>query len=133
MSPYRLTGAARARLAEAAAAFEHWRKTTPRRSRIPAELWLLAVELARTDGVAQVAAALRLDYYALKRRLLGEAPPTTAESPAFVELGFGLPGTPPGCVLAFSDSQGRALRIEWACAGGAEVAVVARSLWEAGR
>ena len=123
-------------LAETAAAVAHWRSTVPRRTRIPEELWLRAVELAGTDGVAKVARALRLDYTALKQRLTRTAviavPPVAAPPPmAFVEYPLGLPGAGPGCVLALSDARGRALRIEWRQGATAEVAAVARALWEA--
>jgi hypothetical protein len=42
-----------------------------------------------------------------------------------------LPPSGSGCVLAFSDARGRALRIEWTRPLASEVAAVARSLWEA--
>jgi hypothetical protein len=126
-----------ASLAETAAAVAHWRSAVPRGSRIPEELWSRAVELAGTQGVGPVARALRLDYTALKRRVTrgaGVVVPAVAAPPpaAFVEYQLGLPAAGPDCVLALSDAHGRALRIEWRRAGAAEVATVARCLWEAG-
>lgn len=84
-------------LAETAAAVTHWRSTVPRRTRVPEELWLRAVELAGTAGVAKVARALRLDYTALKQRLMRTSaiavPAVAAPLPmAFVEYPLGLPG-----------------------------------------
>jgi hypothetical protein len=38
--------------------FENWRQTRKGKARIPDELWLAAVEVARRDGVNQTAAAL---------------------------------------------------------------------------
>jgi hypothetical protein len=82
-------------LADAAAALAEWRSTLPRTSRIPEELWSRATELAERHGVAKVAAALKLDYTSLKRRLSvtasrpAEGERTSPQSPAFVELELG--------------------------------------------
>ncbi len=122
---------AAADLAETAAAFAHWRNTTPRGARIPEELWSRAVELAASYGVSRVAATLRLDYVGLKRRLTTAPTLPPPVPPAFVEMTLGLPSSGPGCVLALSDARGRTLRIEWPRAAAGEVATVARSLWEA--
>jgi hypothetical protein len=122
-------------LAQAAAAFAHWRNATSLGARIPEDLWSRAVELAARYGVSKVAATLRLDYAGLKRRLTARAPVPPAMPPAmppaFVEMVLGLPPSGPGCVLALSDARGRSLRIEWTGAAPGEIAAVARSLWEA--
>jgi hypothetical protein len=117
-------------LAQAAAAFAHWRNTTSLGARIPEDLWSRAVELAASHGVSKVAATLRLDYAGLKRRLTARPPVAPATPPDFVEMVLGLPSTGAGCVLALSDARGRSLRIEWTGAAPGEVAAVARSLWE---
>jgi hypothetical protein len=126
--------AAAADLAQTAAAFTHWRTTTPVGARIPEELWSQAVALAVRHGVSQVATTLHLDYARLKRRLtaLTAAPPLPppATPPAFVDLVLGLPPSGPGCVLVVADAYGRSLRIEWTATAPSEVATVARSLWE---
>jgi hypothetical protein len=124
---------AAADLAQTAAAFAHWRNTTPVGARIPEELWARAVDLAARQGVSKVAATLRLDYARLKRRLtaLTAAPMPPSTPPAFVEMVLGLPPSGPSCVLALSDAHGRSLRIEWSGAAASEVATVARRLWEA--
>ena len=49
--------------------FALWRQSRPGRSRIPEELWLAAVELARSHGVHPIARALGLNDQALRRRL----------------------------------------------------------------
>ncbi|MGB8718463.1 MAG: hypothetical protein WCD46_04080 [Desulfobacterales bacterium] len=118
-------------LAATAAAFARWRDTTPLGARIPEKLWSRAVELASTHGVARVATTLRLDYTRLKRRLTGQSEAAVPPPPAFVEMTLDLPPTGAGCILALSDARGRALRIEWTRPLASEVAVVARSLWEA--
>jgi hypothetical protein len=47
-----------------------WRATRTRSQRIPDELWRAAADLARVHGLSRTAAALRLSYYDLKRRLV---------------------------------------------------------------
>ena len=53
--------------------FERWRRTRKGRSRIPEPLWTSAVKAAGEYGVNKTAQALRLDYYALKKRVAKEA------------------------------------------------------------
>jgi len=48
---------------------EEYRRTRPRRAKLPDSLWDAAVELARQHGVYAVAQPLRLDYMGLKKRL----------------------------------------------------------------
>ena len=74
--------AAAADLAQKAAAFTHWRSTTPVGARIPTDLWAQAVALAARHGVSKVAATLRLDYAGLKRRLTALTPPAPVPSVA---------------------------------------------------
>jgi hypothetical protein len=121
-------------LAQTAAAFAHWRNTTPVGARIPEALWSQAAELTATHGVAKVAATLRLDYVRLKRRVAaraGAAAAPPSAPPTFVELTMDLPPSTPGCVLALSNPAGQCLRIEWTRPLASEVAAVARSLWAA--
>ena len=48
---------------------EHWRRTREGHSRIPETLWASAVKAAGKYGLNPTARALRLDYYALKKRI----------------------------------------------------------------
>ena len=50
---------------------ESWRVKRGRGKSIPAELWQAAGELARIHGLNPTAAALRLNYYDLQRRMRG--------------------------------------------------------------
>ena len=122
-------------LADAAAALAEWRKTRPRSSRIPEDLWSRATELAERYGIAKVAVALKLDYKSLKRRLIARNAAEDARSApvssSFVELNLGLPLAPPVCVLVLTDRAGRVLRIELPPAASGHIAEVARSLWQA--
>ena len=56
-------------LSRAAVRFEQWRGRSAAGAKIPATLWKSAVKLAGRHGVSRVATVLKLDYYALKRRL----------------------------------------------------------------
>lgn len=49
--------------------FDCWRRTRPGRSRIPEALWAAAVKAAGAYGVHKTAQALRVGYYALKKRV----------------------------------------------------------------
>ena len=65
-----------------------WRSTRQRGQRIPEDIWKAAVTLARAHGLNPTAAALKLNYYDLQRRL-GSAPvrgSTPAVPSGFVEL-----------------------------------------------
>jgi hypothetical protein len=81
---------------------------------MPEELWEAAVELARAHGVNPIAETLRLNYYALKRRVKARlAVSTSRESsrPTFVELGLRPPLSPAGWVLEVEDPRGTKLKI----------------------
>jgi len=78
-----------------------WRATRIGRQRIPEKFWAAAAELAGVHGLNRTAAALKLNYYGLRRRLPGNPAQRKrgVRHPAFVEL------APP--VLASSlDQQG---------------------------
>jgi hypothetical protein len=59
-------------LSRAIVRFKKWRQGRVSRTRIPVALWTLAVKVAGRHGVSRTAAALKLDYYALKDRLLAQ-------------------------------------------------------------
>ena len=69
----------RARLAE-------WRKSHPRRSPLPEEIWEAAVELARRHGLYRTARALPMDYGKLRKRVKVSAPLPAAARPEFLEV-----------------------------------------------
>ena len=52
-----------------------WRATRTPGQRIPEELWKAAADLARVHGLNRTAAALRLSYYDLQRRVSGAGVP----------------------------------------------------------
>src|SRR3954453_9444456 len=50
---------------------DQFRRTHPRRTKLPEPLWQAAVELARRHGIYPVPHPLRLDYVQLEKRLGG--------------------------------------------------------------
>ncbi len=116
--------------------FEHWRRTRPRRSPIPAALWALAVEHARAVGVHATARRLRLDYYALKQRVEaagGAGAPVASTPPAFVEV---VPAGPPPagrseCVIALADARGTTMRIALHSPALPDLVALSQGLWRA--
>ncbi len=117
--------------------FEHWRRSRKRGTRIPEALWRAAAEAGQEHGVSKTAQALRLDYYALKKRV--ESVPKkrpAGASPSevqFLEIPLGASSGRPECVVEFEDGQGARLRVELQGAALAELETVARSLWNLAR
>ena len=116
--------------------FEHWRSHRERLTRIPEPLWQEAVTLARAYGVHRTARVLRLNYDALKSRVLvgqrAQRAPAVASVPEFVELKA--PPSPGGgrCTVEFDDGQGGRMRVELEHAEASVVGALA-SAWLAGR
>jgi len=124
-----------AELARAAARWAQWRRRRVLGTRIPASLWKSALELAARHGVSRTAIALRVDYYALKKRLDAQmsrcrTDRTGAAAPAFVEL------TPPslttagGCVIEFENVSGAKMRIELRGSQVPDLAALGCSFWK---
>lgn len=125
-----------AELARAAARWAQWRRTRVLGTRIPESLWKSALELAARHGVSRTAIALRVDYYALKKRLNAQTPPRRAErtgaaAPAFVELTPPSLATAGGCVIEFEKPSGAKMRVELPGSQLLDLAVLGRSFWEA--
>lgn len=128
----RSSGRARGPLEDASREFARWRRRRRRGTRIPVDLWALAVEAAREHGVSRTSLSLGLDYYALKQRL--EEPPAAKErEAAFVEMPLVALPTPAACVLEFESAGGSRLRIELREGAASEVETVVRALRETGR
>lgn len=91
----------------------HWRATrTHRGARMPAALWVAAVDLARRHGLPATARALGLDYGTLKRRLAAVDPGPSSGAPTFLDLGVVAPAGLGACVIAVDGPGGRHLRLE---------------------
>ena len=94
---------------------EEYRRSQPRRAKLPDSIWDAAATLAREHGVHAVAQALRLDYMGLKKRVGGEvASQRPANSkPVFVELIAPPPTKPEECLIEFESTRGDKMRIHW--------------------
>jgi hypothetical protein len=120
--------------------FGHWRAGRKAGERIPPELWAGAASAAVEHGACRVAADLRLDYTALKRRaaaLAGTATPAAALAPRFVEL-FA-PAAPvlpaaaarPACVVEMGNARGAKMRLELDGSGLAQLSALCGAFWAA--
>ena len=120
--------------------FDSWRTTRKRGQRIPEPLWAAATALAEQHGVAQTAATLKLDYYALKRRLTSE--PATprfshdeAEArPRFLEVSLASSAASITCTLEIEGRGERhsKLRLELQGIAVADLEALVRSVWSLG-
>lgn len=110
--------------------FDRWRRSRPRGERIPSALWEAAIVLAREHGVSKVSLALRLDYYALQRRITeaSELMTTTSATQAgFVELS--LPTAAPlRCQIELADHRGGTMRVELSGMSPQDLAAFVRSV-----
>jgi hypothetical protein len=116
--------------------FERWRRTRKVRARIPEPLWASAVKLAGRYGIHRTAKALRVDYYALKKRVEGAAAVIASKMPAevaktqFVELPTAAwPGSGE-CTLELEDAGGAKLRVRLKGFAAPDLAALTRSFWQ---
>jgi len=128
--------------------FDRWRQTRKGGSRIPETLWALAVKAADKFGLNRTAQVLRLDYYALKKRveaagsLHGNAFPRhpdekamSVDGPAtatFVELASPASGGSRECILELEDPGGAKMRVHVKGAEAPDLAALTRSFWGVG-
>lgn len=123
--------------------FERWRRTRKVGTRIPQTLWDAAVKMAGAYGVHRTAKTLRVNYYALKKRIEGE----TAEAKiadegdaaaTFLELA---PLEPTSdyrgdlragfceCTLELQNAGGAKMRVCLKGAGVPDLATLSRDFW----
>ena len=109
---------------------EQWRERRQPRTRIPEPLWREAARLACAYGINRTARALRLDYYALKKRAAAAAR-SDGPAPEFVEiLPGGMPATQPECVIEVDDPGGAKLHIRLQGGQLPDVAALTRAFRE---
>ena len=93
--------------------FGRWRRARRRGTPIPEALWRMAVGVASKHGVSQASLALRLDYYALKRRLAAtEGSPAQSSTTEFVELSMPASNHVGRCQVEIRDALGDTMRID---------------------
>jgi hypothetical protein len=116
--------------------FEDWRRTRKVRTRIPEPLWALAVKLATRYGIHRTAKVLRVDYYALKKRVEGASAAIASKTPGEVARGqfLELPAAPwvgsGECRLELEDASGAKLRIQLKGFEAPDLAALSRSFWQ---
>jgi hypothetical protein len=116
--------------------FERWRRTRKVRSRIPDPLWASAVKLATQYGIHRTAKVLRVDYYALRKRVEGASAVTASKLPEaaagarFLEL----PAAPWAgcgeCTLELEDAGGAKLRVHLKGFETPDLVALSRSFWQ---
>ena len=128
-----------ARVRQARAGIEKWRKTRKKRSPMPEALWAAAVELAQSDGVYPIARALRVNYQSLQCRVAiasSATRPQIGTPRGFVELNSALPiaqrPLPAGPVLELSDGNGATLTIRLPAERALDVERLARAFLQRG-
>jgi hypothetical protein len=116
-------------LGEVRARFEEWRNKRSGKSRIPAELWSAAVEVARKEGINRTARELHVAWDDLKRRMapMGEVPQQPG-SPSFVELVAPQAESIPECMIELEGRRGK-LRIHVKGAPVSYLTTLSRELW----
>ncbi len=131
-----------ARLENLRQRFERWRRTRKVRPRIPETLWAAAVKSAAKYGIHRTAKALRVDYYALKKRIEQKAaiagtqqkPAATASKAAAEATFLELPAAAwPGsgeCTLDLEDAGGAKLRVHLKGFEAPDLAALSRSFWQ---
>ena len=112
--------------------FERWRRSRTARSRIPDALWTSAVQAAGRYGLHRTTQALRLDYYALKKRVADTASDRELgreAAAAFLELPALVSGGASECIVELEDPGGAKMRLHLKGGAVPDVAALARSFW----
>ena len=108
--------------------FDAWRQVRKVRTRIPDELWDLAVKLAVAHGLNRTASVLKVDYYSLKKRVEVRSVAASSATPAFVEFSPP-PVTTAEYVVEFEDGAGARMRIHLRGCDVPDLVALGRSFW----
>jgi hypothetical protein len=117
-------------LARGRSRLQAWRGRRKSGGRIPRSLWALAVELVSRHGVSRTAAALKLDYYTLKRRAEATVSDAQSREPALVELPSPV-AVSKQCHFELSNGTGVTMRVQLMGYDTADVEALSRSFWNA--
>ena len=110
--------------------FVAWRRSRKARSQIPEQLWASAVVAAREVGVNQACKALRLDYYALKKRVVASAEvPSREASRSFVEFDSGVPPLFTEWAVEMDNGSGARMRVAARSVAGPDVVALSRTFF----
>ena len=100
-----------AAIARAKGKIDLWRQQHRPRARLSDELWSEAAKLGCVYGINRTARALRLDYYALKKRAAAAAE-SGERVPEFVEImPAAMPAPRPECTIELEEASGARMRI----------------------
>ena len=127
-----------ARLVSLRRRFEKWRRTRKVRSRIPEPLWTAAVKLADKYGLHRTAKALRVNYYALKKRVEGGIDAGNAsreDATTFLELAAVRPmplirADCCECTLELEDIDGAKMRVRLSGVATPDLVALSRSFYQ---
>lgn len=117
-------------LVKARERFAAWRRTKQPGSRIPQPLWKLAVKLAPRHGLHRTASVLRLDYYALQKRVEQAGGDVNAPV-AFIEMAAAPAAAGGECVIELEDGAGASMRLTLRGCAAPDLAAVVGSFWKA--
>jgi hypothetical protein len=118
-------------LARGRSRLQAWREQRNAGDRIPPRLWALAVRLVGKHGVNRTAAALKLDYYGLKKRSQAAVSEPPSNGAAFVELPSPVMVGSKQCTFELSNRTGVTMRVHLMGYDTADVAALSRSFWNA--
>lgn len=109
--------------------FEQWRSSRSGKTPIPDELWKLAIDAARQQGVNRAAQQLRLDAGKLKRLLVAadRRRPKAPRQPRFVELIAPATVASPECMIEFESAAGSKMRVHCRAAAAPDWAHLLRA------
>ena len=111
--------------------FVAWRRSRKVVSRIPDDLWELAVTAAREVGVNQAARSLGLEYYALKKRV-GSSEDESVQKPSESFIEFASNSAPPfftEWAVEMENGGGDRMRIAARSPSGPDVVSLCRAFW----
>jgi len=115
---------------------QEWRRSRRHGARIPEDLWIAAVKLAKKYRPARVAHTLGLAYNGLKQRLKTAKQHGTSEQASkagFIELLPFAPASHCACTMEIEDRSGAKMKLELKGVSAGDVAAVSRALWSAQR
>jgi hypothetical protein len=118
-----------AELVNLRARFESWRKNRKKVEPVPETLLAAAASLARKHGLNQVATALRLEYYRLKKAVESSGKPRLQKTPRqhFVEISH--PVLVPDCLLEFENPSGAKLKMQLKGASHLDLVALGQAFW----
>jgi len=122
-----------AAIARVQPALTAWRQRRKHREPIPEPLWRAMVRLARRYGLSRVAQVLRVNYTALKHRLVAtaaaQAPSSDAIAAEFVEVPMSACPSGSQWVIELEDRDGSKLTLRLAQTDSAGALALAQGLW----